>query len=68
MEWWRQKLKQQTELPAAITRAQSCSHILPYRTSTAPAIILLSSSCLNGLSLTPSLPSSLTLTAALRLA
>eukprot|EP00965_Chrysotila_dentata_P262613 6214623-Pleurochrysis_carterae.AAC.1 len=55
MEWWRQKLKQQTDyLPAAITRAQSCSHILNYRTPTAPAIILLSSSCLNGLFLAPS--------------
>eukprot|EP00965_Chrysotila_dentata_P103809 3427445-Pleurochrysis_carterae.AAC.1 len=68
MEWWRQKLMQQTDLSAAITRAQSCRHILPYRTPTAPAIILLSSSSLNGLFLAPSLPSSLTLTAALRLA
>eukprot|EP00965_Chrysotila_dentata_P250118 6209262-Pleurochrysis_carterae.AAC.1 len=67
MEWW-SKLKQQTDLPVAITRAQSCSHILHYRTPTAPAIILLTSSCLNGLFLAPSLPPSLTLTAALRLA
>eukprot|EP00965_Chrysotila_dentata_P091727 3028132-Pleurochrysis_carterae.AAC.1 len=35
-------------------RAQSFSQILYYRTPTAPAIILLSSSCLNGLFLTPS--------------
>eukprot|EP00965_Chrysotila_dentata_P241794 6204493-Pleurochrysis_carterae.AAC.1 len=36
MEWWRQKPTQQTNLPAAITLGQSCSHILYYRMPTAP--------------------------------